>query len=194
MAGDEVLAIVQDTSVRQPWERQEGEGEDEWTAFKGFRDMHPRVIHRAGFIGGVRVSSEKLSRWYRQWKWAERVEAYDVLTDRIVQAQRKKTIEESVADISADQLAYLGRLRRLIDLELGKFLEAAESGNGPGLIKPAELASLIDKEVKLTRIIKGESTENVDVRTDLSGMDPAALMEWRARIKGLPSKDTKKPS
>src|SRR5581483_4415469 len=107
-----VLAL-EDTTVRHPWDRQVGEGDREWKCFQAYRDMNPRQLSMSGHVGGVRVATAELSRWYNTWHWEDRVNAYDTLTDRIVRQQRERFLPESVEDMSADQLATLSKLRKI---------------------------------------------------------------------------------
>lgn len=188
--GPDTPRVIQpeDASIRHPWERQDGEGERAFQCFKAYRDQSPpRQVHRAGFLGGVRVASGELSKWFREHRWEERCLQYDVLTDRIIEAQRRRFLEQSVDDMAADQLASLNKLRRILSLELDKYMTAAESGQGVGLIKPADLKGLLEAEVKLTRLIKGETTEAVGVKESpgIKKMDAAELMAWRDRLKEL---------
>lgn len=175
---------------RQPWERLPEEGEREWAAFKAYRDMEPpRDFQRAGFLGGVRVAAAELHRWYRNHRWAERSAAYDVLTDRIVAEHRKKVLERSAEDITAEHLVTLQRLRRVLLLEVQKYVESAEASAAPGLIKPSDLKGLLEASVKLDRLIRGETTEEVGVqKTDLSEMSIDEIRAWRERIKGMSKK------
>lgn len=176
------VAQPEDTSVREPWERQRGEGETEWAAFKAYRDqMPPRALCRSNFINSMRIPPADQSRWFREWKWDSRSEAFDVLTDRIIQNQRKKRLEESIDDITADQLHALAKLRRINELSLGHWLEAAEGASGPGLIKFSDLKGSMEAEIKLTRLVKGETTEKVDTSTGEYGkMSEAKLLRLRA--------------
>lgn len=193
LAGDVTPVVkAEEVDVPAPWERQRGEGEREWTCFKTYRDMNPRNLHNCGMVGQIRVASAELSAWYRKWSWDARVEAYDVLTDRIVQAQRKRQLEQSVDDINADNLAILGTLRKFLSLEAGKYLEASADGGSIGLIKPADLKGLIEAVIKMQRLIHGETTENVGVETDLSDMPMDELRAWHERLKSkgdLPKKN-----
>lgn len=144
-------------------------------------------MHRAGFLGGVRVASGELSKWFTQHRWEERCVLYDVLTDRIIEAQRRRIIEQSADELAADQLASLNKLRRILSLELDKYLAAAEAGQGVGLIKPADLKGLLEVDVKLSRLIKGETTESIGVKESpgIKKMDADELMAWRERLKEL---------
>lgn len=172
------------TAVREPWERQEGEGEREWTCFKAYRDMPvPRNLHRSGYLGGVKISSAELSRWYNTWKWAERTEAYDVLTDRIIQTQRKKTIERHTDEATADQLAMLAKLDEVISREVEKLLTASTGQNGVGLIKTSDLKGLIEASIKMRRLLTDQTTEKIGTEsTDLSDLSVDDLVTLREEL------------
>lgn len=191
--GPETPKVVQieDTSVRHPWERQDGESERAWQCFQAYRDSPvPRYINRnATYVNNVRVASGEISKWYFANKWEERCTAYDVLTDRVMEAQRRRFLEESAQERAGAQLAALSKLRTILSLELDKYLEAAMAGNAPGLIKPADLKGLMETEIKMTRLIKGETTEEVGVSTSegIDQLDPTELMAWRERLKKKPA-------
>lgn len=187
-----VVELSEDVAQRQTWERRGDEGEQEWAAFQAYRDMHPRSLHNCGFVGNVRVASATLSTWYRKFDWERRVNAYDVVLDRIAFAQRKKALERSADDWMAQKLGALETLDKILDLELGKYLESAASGNGVGLIKPADLKGLLETSVKMRRLLKGETTENIGVGdTDISDMPLEEVIAWRERLKAMPKKEPK---
>lgn len=170
---------------RRIYERQHGEPDDAWTCFEAYRDMDPpRRLMRSGYLGGVKVASATLSEWYRRWKWDERVEAYDVLMDRIVQAQRKKALEQAVDEVTADHLSMLKDLRSLVGIEIKKYLEATRSNDVAGMVKAADLKGLIEASIKMDRLCRDQTTDKTEAEVDLSGIPLEELIACNERLAG----------
>lgn len=127
---------------RMPWERAHGESDQAFEAFKAYRDMGlERSLPKAA--AEVRKSVRLVHRWSAEWKWRERVEAWDIEQDRIerqrnlveVRKMRKRHADagmllldkalERLADIKSSALR-VGALLKFI--ELGAKLEARARG------------------------------------------------------------------
>jgi hypothetical protein len=152
---DEVLA----------WERQPGETEEEWDAFRAYRDQLPprRMMH------AVVKSTAKVSRWYNANRWAERTAAYDRHLDAIVRSEREKLLAETTQERAAKQIAKLQLVYSIVDRELRKLEEDSRKTSAFGLVKVNDLNKLLANAITLERLIRGESTENkavVDVNLD----------------------------
>lgn len=173
------------TEDRELWERLPGEPEDAWACFRAYREMDsPRRMHMSGHLGGVKVATATLSKWYRVYRWEERTSAYDVLRDRIVAGQRKKILEQAAEEVTADHLAVLKDLRSFLALEVKKALENAQSTDAP-VMKPAELKGLIEVSVKMDRLARGETTEEVGVQGELASTDLDEIRALRERFIAL---------
>lgn len=62
--------------TNKPWERQKGESEKAFEAFKIYRDMgEERTISAVG--KRLEKSRNLIDRWKERWNWKERVRAYD---------------------------------------------------------------------------------------------------------------------
>jgi hypothetical protein len=91
----------------ESWERLPGESGPAYAAFCAFRDYGPeRNIRKAveGQFGKAELSDARIetaiTKKYRVWRnwcscfrWRERAADYDNYTDRLIQAERRKTIE-----------------------------------------------------------------------------------------------------
>jgi hypothetical protein len=91
----------------ESWERLPGESGLAYSAFCAFRDYGPeRNIRKAveGQFGKAELSGAKIEtaivkkyrvwrNWCSQFRWRERAADYDNYTDKLKQAERRKTIE-----------------------------------------------------------------------------------------------------
>lgn len=93
-----------------PWERQPGETEPAWQAFRHFRDAgDSRTI--AGSARAVGKSTRMLFKWSAKHGWMERVRQFTVHRDRLEQEasakalakQRKAAVERHVTLMEASQ-------------------------------------------------------------------------------------------
>jgi hypothetical protein len=92
----------------ESWERLPGESGAAYAAFRAFRDYGPeRNIRKAveGQFGKTELSGAKIKtavakkyrvwrNWCSQFRWRERAADYDRYTDKLKQAEVRKTIEE----------------------------------------------------------------------------------------------------
>ena len=91
----------------ESWERLPGESALAYAAFCAFRDYGPeRNVRKAveGQFGKAELSGAKIEavmakkyrvwrNWCSQFRWRERAADYDSYTDKLKQAERRKTIE-----------------------------------------------------------------------------------------------------
>ncbi len=149
--------------VPEPWERQPAETEEAWLAFRAYRDMPPeeRQIRRT-----AAKAISTLSRWYRDHNWDERVKAHDAVMDKISVEERKKIYERSAREIAIDHMEILADLRDIAKTELALFADSMRQQSMPGSIKPRDLVRFVEVGIKMDRLVRGETTENVGT-TDL---------------------------
>lgn len=85
----------------QPWEQQPGESSEAYAAFRAYRDLGPdRSILKAYAQLRPKAGSRKApapanapgswKRWAQQWRWKERVEAYDRRMESVEQGAREE--------------------------------------------------------------------------------------------------------
>jgi len=98
-------------NTRRPWDRQPGEPNAAWEAFRRYRDMPStqRNIRRlAGAIEQEREEAEEsgiapipvgdyaaLARWSREYNWVERASAWDAEVDRVWQEEQFEAVREA---------------------------------------------------------------------------------------------------
>jgi hypothetical protein len=172
-------------ALPEPWEKQDNESQEAWLAFRAYRDMPPdeRLLKRAA-IGNIAV----LSRWYRDHNWADRCAAFDKKFDAMRVEEREKVYRRAAREIAIDHMVMLADARELYSREFAKLLSASREGDMIGLVKPETLVRMAEVMVKLDRLVRGESTENVQ-NTDMD-LSQLSLDELR-QLNELMSKASK---
>ncbi len=175
------------TEKRHPpiWERQPCDTSESWPCFKIYRDAKgTRRLERIRYAcPGLAQPMADLYRWYVEHNWADRVKAYDLHMDGILQEEKDAIMRQSARDLAASHMALVQDAEELASNELGKLLQASRESAAAGLLKPGDLIKLIDAAVKLGRLVKGESTENVQVSGDLENLTESELEAYLALAK-----------
>jgi len=167
-----------------PWERQAFDTEESWLAFTRYRDMHkPR--NQKKILG---YATATISGWYRDFAWRERCEAFDRWQDRLFLDERAARIKQTAAEVAEEHKEILQDARELAMRELEKYLEVSRANGGIGLIKVGDLTKLWETVIKFDRLVRGESTETVETKVDLS----ALTVEELRKMRDLQSKVVKK--
>lgn len=163
----------------QPWERQDGEPELAYEAFKGFVfQTLPRRLHHSS----VKHGHAELSTLYNEWRWQERALAYDRYTERQRQAERDAILRQDEKERVAKMVSMLEGVADVIEREMAKLIRDSRTSQAFGLIKPSDLNKLMTSYITFQRLIHGESTENVaTVDASLSKLSLDELKEL-ARI------------
>lgn len=177
---------VEPSKLPEPWERQEGESEEAWLAFRAYRDMPPdeRQVKRAAV-----ARMHRLSQWYRDHNWSDRCKSYDAKFDAIRVEEREAMYRRASRQVAIDHMVLLADARELITREMSKLVSASRDTEVHGLIKPEALIKLCETTVKLDRLVRGETTENVG-KTDVD-LSKLSLDEIRT-LHGLLAKAEKK--
>ena len=160
---EEARAAVLPANLRfdESWERLSGESGLAYAAFCAFRDYGPeRNIRKAaeGQFGKAELSDAKIEtaiakiyrvwrNWCSQFRWRERAADYDNYTDKLKQAEKRKTIEaqeEKHRAVTGKMLAVVEKKLDLMDpadLTQGTVTEWAETAiraerEAAGLVAP----------------------------------------------------------
>lgn len=145
----------------KPWERQHRETEPAWAAFSAYRDMdRPRSVR--AIAQTLRKSSSLVLLWSRTWSWLARCDAYDAMIDQ----QALQARVEAIQEMNRRHVQLSVTVQTLLARRLQQLLVQDGDGNYPNLarVAPASLASLLDTSVKLERLSRGETTENIGHR------------------------------
>lgn len=102
------------------WERQPGETDKAYAAFRMFRDMHPssREMKAAALAAGYR-SVRAVEAWAKRYAWTDRCAAYDAWVDTIRRDERERGFRE-------DERLKFQRRRDLVETELTIVTKAME--------------------------------------------------------------------
>lgn len=152
--------------MTMPWERLADEPDDAFKQFTYYLHMAPprRVL---GVLHGPTVSK---AGWAQTWSWYSRAKAWDDHLAKVAAEEAEETIKESVRAVTQHHMRILQGLREVLEREAGKWLEESRTASGQTLLKPREIMKLTDVVVKLDRLVREQSTENIDVPTDLSSL------------------------
>ena len=160
------------------WERQDGEEETEWLRFKAFRDApRPRKVVRPGA-----GRTQDLYDLAGKWRWFERVAQFDRYMDRVHQAVIESFVKQDAKEIAAEHMSMLRDARELVSIEIARILERAKDSKIDGSIKVPDLIRLMDFVIAKDRLVRGESTENVQPVGNLSEMTIEDLRNAKALI------------
>ena len=163
------------SDVIHPWERSKTETDEQWAAFRNYRNMlFPRRIASAACKDLV-----LLRQWSTDHDWLRRAAAYDRHVDAMIQTEKQNVLKNTEADRTARQLAVLLDAQDLAAGELRKLLAAAAENEGIGLLKPTDVVKLMQLAITSSRLIRGEATERVEVQ-DLSKLTDAELTALEA--------------
>ncbi len=144
----------------RPWDRQDGETELQFEAFQGYlRQSVPRRLAHSS----VRFGTADLSRLYSEWRWSERVLAFDRHVSRIRDEEREALIKQDEKERTAKMLGMLEGVGEVLNREISKLLRDSLATEASGLVKPSELNKLLGTYITMQRLIHGESTENVTI-------------------------------
>jgi hypothetical protein len=142
------------------WERQDGEPENAYEAFKGYVYQTPprRLVHSS-----VKHGTSELSNLYNEWRWQERSLAYDRHVQKIRDDEREALFRQDEKDRVGKMLTVLEGMGEVLTREVGKLMKDSMASQVSGLLKPSELNKLMVTWITMQRLIHGESTSNVGV-------------------------------
>jgi hypothetical protein len=164
-----------------PYERQPGETTKQWLAFVTYRDLGPartlaEVCRR--LYPGQRRNGRPIGRvvaWSSKNHWVERAGAWDAEQDCINREAQYKARHDMTQRHLQQLLALQSKaVQRLLAMR-------------PEELRPSEVLEVLDRAMKLERIIRGEPTEihetrvSGHVRTDLWTRVDQYLAVLRAR-------------
>lgn len=139
------------------YERWTDEPEEAFNAFVQYRDQTaPRSV---GKVYGAR--NMQLLAWCTNFQWRERALEYDRHHDRIRREVTENILKQTTASVAAEHMLLLKDARELVARELSKLVEASRNSTMPGLLKSSDLVRMTDMVVKLDRLIRGETTDNL---------------------------------
>lgn len=154
----------------QPWDRQPFDSDETFRWFVAYRDaIPPRQLRRLSVPGTVKPPLQTLLDWYNQGFWADRAQAWDAHLDQIRQTEREAIVGKDARDAAAKDEEILAEMRALAMRELEKRNQTSAENDAETKIDGA-LAKWIETMIKLGRLSRGENTEQVGTRIDMSSV------------------------
>lgn len=130
----------------RPWERQDGETEKAFSAFKAYLEMEDRNICQ--LAKRFAKSRQLVDKWKQKYNWQERCIAWDKSLQEIeyktAVKERKKMAKRHIAIAMSMQAKAVEALQKI---DVSK-------------LNANEIIRLFDTAVKIERLSRGEATEN----------------------------------
>jgi len=146
----------------KPWEKQKNEREKPFQAFKIYRDLGDERSY-AKVCKELSKSQVLIQRWATEFKWKERIAAYETYLDQVKVREHEKNV-----------IKMKERHAKLATAFQNKIVEKMQSFN-PERLSPKDMAMWLDISVKVERLSRGEVTESIqhedkDTRKELMNM------------------------
>jgi hypothetical protein len=180
------------TNHARPWERQPGETDAEFQAFQVYRDM---TAHGGAYEGQGRNlkklhkllqetegkqarSAAMLGEWHKFRDWKRRCYHFDLHMDSVV----LKTTERTLREMRERHIKLAMKMQKASFIELSKLVDQVirKAKRDPEAISAKELVRFAEIGVKLERLSRGESTEVVKGKLDLSALALGELKQLKA--------------
>ena len=153
--------------AKEPWFRKTGEPSDAWEAFQNYRNQRPPRRAISMSRDGSKLDVTKVAYWFKKFRWDARVAAWDNYC-----ADMFATHE------AAEQLQVLAEARDLASGEISKMLKLSRDSDKP-IARVYEINSLLDKVVKLSKLMRGEATPETEDDLSMDNLDEDSLAAIR---------------
>jgi hypothetical protein len=120
----------------------------------------------------------------REHYWAERVAEFDRHLDRLVVAEREALLAQNTREVMAEYMGTLQDSRDILRREMNKLRATAEESAGE-TVKLRDLTRLMEVSIRADRLLRGESTDKIDMGPDLSNLSDDELARREALLDEL---------
>lgn len=144
--------------TEQPWERQPGESEQAFEAFKIYRDLGVKRSN-AEVCKQLSKSRQLISRWKSKYEWDERVRAYDNDLEKQQHAEAVKNLK----DMTGRHIKIAMSLQRKALEALDKL--KVEDMTPKDIKEYIKMATELERLNRLTSATKDESLEEEEQQT-----------------------------
>lgn len=144
--------------TEQPWERQPGESEQAFEAFKIYRDLGVRRSN-AEVCKQLSKSRQLISRWKSKYEWDDRVRAYDNDLEKQQHAEAVKNLK----DMTGRHIKIAMSLQRKALEALDKL--KVEDMTPKDIKEYIKMATELERLNRLTSAAKDESLEEEEQQT-----------------------------
>jgi hypothetical protein len=139
---------------REPWDRQPGESNKQYSRFLIFRDLGrmrtlKQAVEMLHAIGDTSVQYRTLMQYAYEYRWTERAESHDRAQDQLEAARLRQLREEM-----------LSRHRRLASGMLAKAVERLKDLQ-PAEMTPLDVVRFIRYGTDIERTALGEPTQTI---------------------------------
>lgn len=144
--------------TEQPWERQPGESEQAFEAFKIYRDLGVRRSN-AEVCKQLSKSRQLISRWKSKYEWDDRVRAYDNDLEKQQHAEAVKNLK----DMTGRHIKIAMSLQRKALEALDKL--KVEDMTPKDIKEYIKMATELERLNRLTSAAKDENLEEEEQQT-----------------------------
>jgi hypothetical protein len=146
----------------KPWNRQPLDDDEGWALFRLYL-MLPIPRNLALFEQRHVIDGKILRKLHRKNHWQLRAKAFDNEVHKRFQDSVLQYVEDTAVEYGKRHIQILTKTGVLAERELNKLIEASMQSEGIGLIRTRDLIRLIEQTVKLERLVRGDSTEKVEI-------------------------------
>jgi len=139
---------------RKPWDRMDGESPAKFALFVLYRDMHPslRSVREVAKIDPGNRAVATIRDYQKDWKWTQRIDAYDAHADALRQAR-----SENVR--ATHDLAHIAQSEAMM-----KLCAEAVALIDPEKVGPQYLPRLVDTAVKVSHLATGSKAAGAETK------------------------------
>lgn len=145
-----------------PWERQQGEGTKAYEAFNTYLLMgEDRTYSKVA--NELKKSTTIIGRWGSQYRWRERVAAYDAHQMELTRKDQAKAIRrmrERHAILATSMLTKVTK----------KMAKMSEDE-----LTPQDMKAWVDVATKLERLSRGDTSEVIEERDGGTAINPVSI-------------------
>ncbi|SMF96053.1 hypothetical protein SAMN02949497_3433 [Methylomagnum ishizawai] len=170
-----------DPIPQQPWERQPGESETAYAAFRRYRDMPmgERSIRRSVGEDASAVKVRRAEQWSVDFRWVERAAAYTDHLDRIARQER----ERAIRDMERRHAHSAQAIHAVVNAKLAAWNRTPEAREAAAeALTPYQLARLLDTATRVERAALGHVPDPPPKKPDRSAL-LAELAEVKAKAR-----------
>lgn len=165
-------------NLSEPWARQPFEDDRAWALFSAY----------LATPAGARSIREIAQRHNVPWTqveilalehgWEVRAGLWDENLDRLRRETIEREVQEDARSRASRHLRTLRKASDIVEAELNRRLELVANG-GPVLMSDANVSRLLERVIKLERLVAGDQDPATDVNISLDGLSVDELRNLR---------------
>lgn len=138
--------------IPSPWERREDEGWREYDLFCKWREASPQNRRITVFARAIQSTPPTVKKMMLKYDWEQRLSAY------------LEFLEKERLEVMAIERREMYERHAGLAEKLQKKLSDAIDNIDPTDLSPKDITSWLDVSVKVERLSRGESTENIKLK------------------------------